>query len=65
MCVFQALHMTPQLVNGLARAKWGLVVGKVHVNTKNLLMSAQLRHTATTCQTEEEGRGGREPVGEM
>ena len=28
MCVFQALQMTPQLVNGLARAKWGLVVGR-------------------------------------
>ena len=28
MCVFQALHMPPQLVNGLARAKWGLVVGR-------------------------------------
>ena len=28
MCVFQALHLTPQLVNGLARAKWELVVGR-------------------------------------
>ena len=38
---------------------------KVHVNTKNRLLSAPLRHTASTSQTEEEGRGGREPVGEM
>ena len=38
---------------------------KVHVNTKNWLLSAQLRHTASSSQTEEEGRGGREPVGEM
>ena len=38
---------------------------KVYVNTKNKLLSAQFRHTASSSQTEEEGRGGREPVGEM
>ena len=38
---------------------------KAHFNTKNRLLSAQLRHTASSSQTEEEGREGREPVGEM
>ena len=42
-----------------------ILTTKVYVNTKNKLLSAQFRHTASSSQREEEGRGGREPVGEM